>query len=79
MLVLSRKRGQQIQIGDNISVTVLGVHNGTVRLGFEGPADVPIHREEVHQRIVRELAGENTPRQHTPATPAFPGNSPTDN
>jgi len=54
MLVLSRKKGQRIHIGDEVTVTVLGVQGGTIRLGIEGPANVPIHREEVYQRIRRE-------------------------
>ena len=51
MLVLSRKRGEGIVIGDGVTVTVLEVHGGRVRLGFTAPAEVPIHRAEVHQRI----------------------------
>ena len=51
MLVLSRKRGEGIVIGEGVTVTVLDVRGGRVRLGFDGPAEVPIHREEVHQRI----------------------------
>ena len=51
MLVLSRKRGEGIVIGDGVTVTVLDVRGGRVRLGFDGPAEVPIHREEVHERI----------------------------
>ncbi len=51
MLVLSRKRGEGIVIGDGVTVTVLEVHGGRVKLGFNAPAEVPIHREEVLQRI----------------------------
>jgi len=51
MLVLSRKRGETIVIGDNITVTVLEVSGGCVRLGCKGPKEVPIHREEVARRI----------------------------
>lgn len=54
MLVLSRTRGEQIVVGGSITVTVLEVRGDKVRLGFEGPADVPIHRLEVHQRLQRE-------------------------
>jgi carbon storage regulator len=54
MLVLSRKQGERIQIGDSICVTVLDSRNGKVRLGIDGPASVPIHREEVYQRIRQE-------------------------
>ncbi len=51
MLVLSRKPGERVLIGHEIELTVLEVHGSRVKLGFRGPAEVPIHREEVHQRI----------------------------
>lgn len=51
MLVLSRKRSEGIVIGDRITVTVLEVRGSRVILGFEGPAEVPIHREEVHEKV----------------------------
>ena len=54
MLVLSRKRGEAVVIARNIEVTVLEVHGDRVKLGFCSPADVPIHREEVYERIHRE-------------------------
>lgn len=54
MLVLSRKRGEAVMIGRNIEVTVLEVHGDRVKLGFCSPAEVPIHREEVYQRVCRE-------------------------
>jgi len=57
MLVLSRKQGQQITIGRDIVVTVLGVRKGRVRLGFSGPAEVPIHREELAKRLNAETPG----------------------
>jgi carbon storage regulator len=51
MLVLSRRRGEAIVIDDRVTVTVLELRGDRVKLGFTGPADVPIHRQEVHQRI----------------------------
>lgn len=54
MLVLSRARGEQIVIGGNITVTVLEVRGDKVRLGFDGPAEVPIHRQEVQQRLQQD-------------------------
>jgi carbon storage regulator len=56
MLVLSRKRGERIVIGNKIEVTILGVHGGTVRLGLEAPKEVAIHREEVFRRVQDELS-----------------------
>lgn len=54
MLVLSRARGQQVVIGQGLTVTVLEVRGDKVKLGFQGPPEVPIHRQEVHQRIADE-------------------------
>jgi carbon storage regulator len=51
MLVLTRKSGEQIIIGRNVHVTVLGIKGNRVQLGFAGPADVPIHRQEVEQTL----------------------------
>jgi len=58
MLVLSRKVGEEIVIGDSIRLVVVGVRGAQVRLGLEAPQDVAIHRREVHRRIVeREQTG----------------------
>lgn len=51
MLVLSRKSGQRIRIGDSVELTVIEVRGNKVRLGFTAPPDVAIHREEVYKRI----------------------------
>jgi carbon storage regulator len=51
MLVLSRKRGEKIVIGGDVTLTVLEVRGDRVKLGFTAPAEVPIHREEIHRRI----------------------------
>jgi carbon storage regulator len=56
MLVLTRKRGEATVIGDDITVTVLEVQGDRVRLGFSAPAGVPIHRQEIHQRIAESAA-----------------------
>ena len=56
MLVLARKLGEAIRIGQNIEVKVLSIHRGRVRLGFSGPPDVPIHREEIHREITAKEA-----------------------
>jgi len=54
MLILTRKLGESITIGDNIKVTVLGIYGRQVRLGVEAPADVIVHREEVYLKIQEE-------------------------
>jgi carbon storage regulator len=56
MLVLSRKSGERIAIGSDIFVTVLEVKGDRVKLGFVGPAEVSIHREEVYARMAAEEA-----------------------
>lgn len=54
MLVLSRKLGEQVSIGSDIEVVVLGVNKGRVRLGFRCPPEIPVHREEIRSAIERE-------------------------
>ena len=53
MLVLSRKKGQRVVIGKDIHVTVLEVRGDRVKLGFECPVEVPVHRQEISERIAR--------------------------
>ena len=59
MLVLTRKPGQSIIIGDGIEVQVLSVAGEKVRLGITAPRDVKIYRNEIHERIVADAAPEN--------------------
>lgn len=51
MLILTRRTGESVMIGDDINVTVLGVKGNQVRLGVNAPRDVGVHREEVYQKI----------------------------
>ncbi len=51
MLILSRKIGEKIIIGDDITLTIFGVRGSQVRVGVNAPIEVPINREEIHQRI----------------------------
>ena len=54
MLVLTRRSGESITVGDVIRITVLEVHGHQVRLGIEAPQEIPVHREEVYRRIREE-------------------------
>ena len=56
MLILTRRVGEAVVIGNNITVRVLGVKGGQVRIGFEVPKEVEVHREEIKQRIEKEKA-----------------------
>lgn len=56
MLILTRRVGETLMIGDKVTVTVLGVKGNQVRLGINAPKDVAVHREEIFQRIQREDA-----------------------
>lgn len=54
MLILTRRPGNKIMIGDAIEVTVLGVKGNQVRLGVTAPRDTPVHRDEIYERIQQE-------------------------
>lgn len=54
MLVLSRRMGEALIIGDNVKLSILGINGGQVRIGIEAPRDVTIHREEIYLRIKEE-------------------------
>lgn len=54
MLILTRRTNEGIRIGDDITVVVLGVKGNQVRLGIGAPKDVPVHREEIYERIQHE-------------------------
>jgi carbon storage regulator len=64
MLILTRRVGETLMIGDAVSVTVLGVKGNQVRIGINAPKDVAVHREEIYQRIKREH--ETPPSGETP-------------
>lgn len=59
MLILTRRVGETLMVGDEVTVTVLGVKGNQVRIGVNAPKDVAVHREEIYDRIQREKEGEN--------------------
>ena len=57
MLILTRRNGEVLKIGDDIEVTVLGIKGNQVRVGINAPRDVAVHREEIYQKIKQEQTG----------------------
>ena len=57
MLILTRRIGESLMIGDNVNVTVLGIRGNQVRIGVNAPKDVAVHREEIYERIRMEKSG----------------------
>jgi len=67
MLVLGRRPGENIRIGDDIKVIVLEVRGGQIKLGIEAPLEISVHREEIYERIQRQnrRAASTTPAELT--------------
>ena len=59
MLILTRRAGETVMIGNDVTITVLGVKGNQVRIGINAPKDVAVHREEIFERIQSEQAAGN--------------------
>jgi carbon storage regulator len=59
MLILTRRAGETVMIGSDVTITVLGVKGNQVRIGINAPKDVAVHREEIYERIQSEKSGES--------------------
>jgi carbon storage regulator CsrA len=70
MLILTRRVGDTLMIGSNVAVAVVGVKGGQVRIGINAPKSIPVHREELYDRIRRAQRKPQRPCER-PNSPAF--------
>ncbi|HEY1875639.1 MAG TPA: carbon storage regulator CsrA [Steroidobacteraceae bacterium] len=67
MLILTRRVGETVMIGDDVTITVLGVKGNQVRVGINAPKHVAVHREEIYERIKREQQSDEVEEKPKPA------------
>jgi len=76
MLALTRKKGESIIIGDNISITILSVAKDAVKLGIDAPRSIPVNRKEIYEQILEEnkIAAQNASADVTALSKLFQPN-----
>ena len=70
MLILTRRVGETVMIGDEVTITVLGVKGNQVRVGINAPKSVAVHREEIYERIKREQQADEPEKPKAEYAPA---------
>ncbi len=71
MLILTRRVAETVMIGDDVTLTVLGVKDNQVRIGINAPKSVPVHREEIYEQIKREQRRSAPEGEATAPVPSF--------
>jgi carbon storage regulator len=66
MLILTRRIGEVLRVGEDVSITVMGIHGNQIRLGIEAPKSVAVHREEIYSRIEAERRAAHSVPSPTP-------------
>jgi carbon storage regulator len=67
MLILTRRLDESLRIGDEVTITILGIRGKQIRLGVMAPMNISVHRQEIYERMQRELAAQAPyPRNETP-------------
>lgn len=69
MLILTRRAGESVMVGSDITITVLGVKGNQVRIGINAPKDVAVHREEIYERIQSEKSAEKSTEESGESKP----------
>jgi len=62
MLILTRRVGETLMIGDNVTITVLQINGNQVRIGINAPKEVAVHREEIYEKVQREKTNVSRPK-----------------